>query len=381
MKKVIWAVVAIVLVYFIVSSVATKNPSDTKKEVKETGLIKIGVMVPLTGDGAIYGEPARNIYQIAADEINKSGGVDGRQIELVIEDDKCNGEGGANAAQKLVNANGVKVIIGGICSGATLAAIPVIESAKVALFSPGASSPDLTAKSAYFFRNYPSDSGQGETIAQTLHNKGVKNVAFIQEQTDYALGVYKSFNSKFDSFGGKVIKEEFPSTTKDFRSILTKLKAKNPDFLFIDTQTPSSAELILKQFKDLKWNVKIVLNDVPLTTPELVAKYASVLDGGIGAIFGIDLTNTKFTSIVSAYKTKYGADMPYQNYGQTEYDSVYMVKDAILAVGYDGEKIAKWGHQVKNWQGASGSVTIGTDGDRAGAFKAQVIKSGKIENL
>ena len=170
-----------------------------------------------------------------------------------------------------------------------------------------------------------------------------------------------------------------PSTSKDFRSQFTKLKQQNPDALFVDTQTPAGTDVALGQLKASGWKVSLLLNDVMMGTPDLLLKYKDILDGTIGAEFGVDPTNPKYKNLVDTYMAKYGANVPYQSYGQTEYDSVYIVRDAILAVGYDGDKIAAWGHQIKDWQGASGSITIGTDGDRAGGHSPEIVKNGKVE--
>ncbi len=345
-----------------------------------TGPIKIGVLLPLTGEAAVYGEPGRNVLMLAAEEINTSGGINGRRIELIIEDAKCSGKDAASAAQKLINVDKVQVIIGGFCSSESLAALPVAEAAKVILFSPGSSSPDLTGKSPYFFRNYPSDATQGAVLAQVAFaDKGWKKVAFIQEKLDYPLGIYKAFDAKFTELGGATVKEEFASDTTDFKTALSKLRAQKPDAIFIDTQTPAASERILKQLGDLKWKPKILVADVVPGDVSMVAKNSAALEGALAAEFGTDPNNEKFGHLLEAYKAKYGVDLPYQSYGQTEYDAVYMIKDAILAVGDNGEKIAAWSRTVKDWMGASGLITIGADGDRASGHTAKVIKNGKVE--
>ncbi len=372
--KIIAWIIVIALVIWGIVALTGKKGSDvgTTKEP-----IKIGVIAPLTGDAAIYGEPALNVYKLAAEEINAAGGVKGRNIEFVVEDSKCNGKDGASATSKLVSTDKVQVILGGICSGETLAAIPVVEAGKVALFSPGASSPDLTNKSALFARDYPSDASQGMVLADAALKLKYKKVAFLQEQTDYALGITKSFSTAFKAGGGEIVTEEFPTVTTDFRTVLTKLQAAKPDMLFINTQTTPVTDRILKQITALNWKVKVFLNDVSIDSPQLVTDNAKVLEGTIGAVFQIDPNNTKFSKLLADYKAKYGADMPYQSYGQTEYDAVYLIKEAILAVGEDGTKIAQWLKTVKDWPGASGSVTIGADGDRVGGHSLKIIKEGK----
>src|SRR3989344_5494284 len=211
-KTVIWLVVLLLVVGgFLVYGTKGKGGASGES-------VKIGVLLPLTGDGASYGEPARNVFLLAVEEINAAGGIDGKQLELIIEDSKCNGKDATSATSKLINVDKVEIILGGFCSSESIASAPLAEAAKVTLFSAGSSSPDLTGISAYFFRNYPSDASQGKVLAEAAIQKGWKKVAFLQEQTDYALGVYKAFSSRFEELGGVIVKEEAPSATVDFRS-------------------------------------------------------------------------------------------------------------------------------------------------------------------
>ena len=377
MYSIILVVIAIVVLGVLIRGISALVRKDAKPA--EVGTYKIGFILPLTGDAAAYGEPGRNIYALAIEEINKSGGVNGKQLEAIYEDGKCSGKDAANAMQKLANVDKVQIVIGGFCSGESLAAIPIAETAKVALFSPGSSSPDLTGKSPYFFRNYPSDATQGRVLAELAYNvKKWKKVAVIQEQSDYALGNYKAFSENFNKLGGTTVKEEFPSDTTDFKTILTKLKNQNPEALFVDPQTPANTERILKQLSDLKWKPALLMNDISIDM-KLVEGNKAILEGAFAAEFGVDPTNPKFARMAEVYKSKHVTDVPFPSYAQTEYDAVFLIADAIKAVGYGGEKIAAWSRTVKDWSGASGNTTIEQTGDRAGGHVPKVIKDGKVE--
>lgn len=381
-KAIIWVVVLGVVAWAGYALLGSQPAMPAEEAVPVAVLpIKIGFMGPLSGDATSYGEPYRNLVEMAVAEINAQGGVNGAQLIPIYEDAKCNGKDATAAAQKLVSVDGVKIIIGGFCSSESLAGIPVVEAGQVALFSPASSSPDLTDKSRFFSRNYPSDATQGKVLADAAYNlKKWKNVVMIQEQLDYPLGVYNAFSSNFEKLGGKkVVKEEFPSTATDFRSMLTKLKAMKPDALFVNTQTPAASARILKQVADLKWKPNLIVNDVMAGDLKVVEENRAILEGALAAEFGVDATNPKFQAMAAAYKAKYGVDVPYQSYAQTEYDAVYILRDALIAVGNDGAKIADWLKTVTNWQGASGSVTIGADGDRVGGHVLKVIKGGKVE--
>lgn len=355
--------------------------SQVPEQASTNEPIKIGLIGPLTGEAASYGLPQKNMVEMAAEEINSQGGIKGRNLEIIYEDGKCNGKDGATAMQKLVNVDRVKVVLGGLCSSETLGAEPVGTQNKVFLFSMGASSPDLTGKSRFFARDYPSDATQGKVLAEVAIKNNWKKTAFIQEQLDYPLGIYRAFSAEYEKLGGTVVKEEFSSDVMDFRSILVKLKTENPDVLFVDTQTPAVAERILKQLQETNWKPQLMTSDVVPGDPETVKRNSGILEGAIGAEFGIDENNPKFKGMLEAYKKKFGEDVPYLSYAQTEYDGVYIIRDAIKTVGYDGEKIADYVRSLKNWQGASGSVTIEENGDRTGGHVPKVIKNGKVELL
>ncbi|OHB24861.1 MAG: hypothetical protein A2542_02540, partial [Parcubacteria group bacterium RIFOXYD2_FULL_52_8] len=328
--KTLLAIIVILILVWIGYAIVKSSPGEAPTTATSTEALKIGVILPLTGDAATYGEPGRNLFALALDEVNAAGGVNGQMLEFIYEDGKCNGPVAASAAQKLVAIDKVQIIIGGFCSSESLASIPVAESAKVAMFSPGSSSPDLTGRSMYFFRNYPSDASQGKILAEAAFNdKKWKTVAMLQEQTDFALGIRKVFETRFVELGGKIITEEFPSTASDFRSQLSKLRAAKPDALFLSLQTFAPTEKILKQLSDQKWAPNLLLSDVA-TSEELRTSRASQLEGALTAEFNTDPSNPKFSQMTSAYKAKYGVDVPYQGYAQTEYDAVYMVRDGLL---------------------------------------------------
>jgi len=371
MKTIITIIVLILIVvglgYFI-----NQEPAST-----ETGPITIGFLGPLTGDAAALGEPARNIVAIAVEEINADGGIDGRELVVVYEDGKCAGKDATNAAQKLINVDGVKVIIGGLCSGESLAAVPVAEAGKVFLVSPGSSSPDLTDISDYFVRTYPSDATQGSVLAEAAFERGWTKVGFMSEQTDYAIGVHKAFDETFTSLGGEVVLEDFATGVNDFRTALAKLRDAEVDALFVNGQTPAASERILQQFSDLEWETNLLLNDVIAGDAAIVEANAEYIEGALFALFGIDGENEILVALSESYMEAHGVELPFMSYAQTEYDAVYMLADGLREVGEDPDKLAKWFRSEKNWTGASGVVDIADNGDRVGGHMLKQIVNGE----
>lgn len=373
-KWLVWLVIAIVVIGG--GWLVLKGGNTAQHE----GPMKIGVILPMTGDAAVYGEPLSKVLQLAVDEVNAEGGVNGENLELIIEDGKCDGTSAANAAQKLINVDGVEVIIGGFCSSESLSVVPIAEAAKVAVISPGSSSPKLTGISQFFVRNYPSDSTQGAVLAAIAYNdKGWRTVAFLQEQTDYALGVYQAFSAEFEKLGGTVTNEAFPTETTDFRSTITKVRGQNPDAVFVDTQTPAVAMRVISQMQQIGWTPPLMVSDILPGDPVTVRENAAALEGALGAEFTASLGNPLFAAMVDAYEEKYQQELPYHGYSQTVYDSVFIVRDALAAVGYDGAKVAQWMRtQVKDWEGVAGLTTIGSNGDPITGHRPEVITGGKV---
>lgn len=343
------------------------------------GPVRIGVIHPFSGDAAVYGETMLRVLNIAADKINADGGVNGYPVEFVVEDGKCDGTAAASAAQKLVTIDKVEVIIGGFCSGEALAAEPITTAAEVALFSASASNPKLTGISPFFVRNYPSDSSQGVILANAAIGKGMKKIAVLQEQVDYAAGIYQVFDARVRELGGTTQNEQYVADATDFRSSIAKLRAANPDGLFVIANSPASAERIFTQMQEVEWTPALMVSDVVAGDPVVIAKYADLLEGGFAAEFGTDQNNPKFREVIDAYTAKYVEEPPFQAYVQAEYDAVFLIAEAVREVGYDGKKIAKWLHDVENWEGASGTLTIDSNGDPAVGHRLEIIRNGKVE--
>ena len=374
-KIIIWLVVVVLVVWGIYSLSTRESSVDLGNEP-----IKIGWIGPLTGNVATWGEGMKNVFSLAIKEINNDGGIDGHELQVIYEDGKCNGKDAATAMQKLANIDQVEVVVGGFCSGESISSVPIAEQAKVFMISAGSSSPDLTGISQYFARNYPSDSSQSTILANIAYNnKNWKNIAIIQEQTDYAQALYETFEEEFESMGGTVvINEKFKVGDTDFKTSLAKIKNQNPNAVFLLTQSGPAAAQIAKQMVELSWNIPLMASDALITDTETISKNPDVLEGTIGAVFGTNPDNQKFQNLISLYQEKYGKELPYQSYAQTYYDAAFLVKEGIESVGNNGKSLAKWIRTIKDWQGAAGSVTIKENGDLKGGLSPRIIRNGEI---
>ena len=189
-------------------------------------------MESLTGPGETYGNVAVRAKQMAVDEINAAGGIDGRMLELIVEDSQCSAKEAVTAYRKLTDVDGVKIILGTSCSGAMLGVAPLAEADGVILFSGLASSPDIANAGDYIFRTQISDVEVGVATGNLMWGDGVRRLATITEATDYAEGVRRTTVAQFTKLGGQVVSQEtYASDVTDFRTQLSKLLDDQPDAL------------------------------------------------------------------------------------------------------------------------------------------------------
>lgn len=347
----------------------------------DDGVITIGFIGPLTGDAVSYGEPISNSVRMAVDDINEAGGVNGRMIEIIYEDGRCTSEDALNAAQKLVNIDGVKMIIGGVCSGETFALLPVAEEAGVVVISPSATSPDLTGVGRYFFRNAPSDDEGGRSLAQIV-TETHKKVALISEETDYAQGFARVFRESIFLNGGEVVADEnFAPETSDFRSILTKIKAAEPEAIFVNPQIEIAGGTIVKQARELGITAALFGSNVTGG-----AKSIEIAGDHIeGLVFidapGLNPNNPKAAAFLDGYRTRYGGEPGIEFYTGSVYDIVSIFAQAIEMVGSadDTEALRDYISNMGNFNGVVGSYRFRPDGDPDGiGFIVKRIEEGEV---
>ena len=336
--------------------------TETKTEIPG-GVLKLGVIMPLSGDAAIYGDNELKGVQIAVSEINAAGGVDGAQIELVVEDGKCNPEGGAAAGNKLVNVDMVKFIIGGACSGETLGFTTLTGENQVLSISPSATSPAITDAGAYVFRTAPSDALAGSIAANyAFTDLGAKTAAIIYETTDYAQGLEKTFKDTFTALGGEVVIDEgFATGDKDFTAQVLKTKNKMPDVVYVVPQSPATGILVIKQLKSTNVTSALLTAEV-LASDTVLADNEVFLDGLTAIEPFYDQTAAKAAAFLASYKAE-NADPEFPFFTASAYSDVYLLAEAIEAVGYDTTKVAAYLTGLKNWSGALGTISFDANGD------------------
>ena len=184
----------------------------------------IGALDSLTGVGESYGVPLSQSKLLAVEEINAGGGINGRMLRLAVEDSKCTANDAITAFRKLVDVEGVRIILGATCSDGTLGVAPLAEREGIVLLSPSSTSPDITSAGDYIFRTAMNSGTMGLDIANTMWADGIREIASITESTDYVEGVRRMAVARFEELGGTVVaSERYSSDVIHFRSSLMKL--------------------------------------------------------------------------------------------------------------------------------------------------------------
>ena len=372
-NKLVWGIVAAIVV--LVAIFAAQGPGGNT--------IKFGVLVPLTGDAASYGESESRAIQVAVQEINTAGGILGKQIELVLEDGKCDPQAGGTAAQKLVNVDKVRVIFGGACSGETLAAAKITEPAKVILISPSASSPKVSEAGDFVFRTYPSDALAGK-IAATYAYKELKAIkaALITETTDYAQGLREVYKATFTSLGGTIAADEtFNTGDADFRTQVLKVKTAKIDVVYVVPQSLTPGIQIFKQLRESGVTAKFTTAEV-LLDRQGAKDNTKVLEGIYGVEPAVDYVgNAKAAAFRDAHRGKFNGADP-GSFAANSYDAVYVIKAAVEAAGgLDTVKIRDFLYGVKDWPGAIGKITIDENGDPILGLNVRRIVQGEVTDV
>lgn len=386
-KSLIWVIVLVLVVAGLIywkgqSNEGGMNTPATEKVEIPNNVLKLGVIMPFTGEAAVYGENELHGVQIAVDEINKNGGVDGAQIQLVVEDGKCNPEGGAAAGNKLMNIDQVMFIIGGSCSGETLGFTPLAQEKMVLSISPSATSPSITDAGAFVFRTAPSDALAGAIAADYAYNEmAARSAAIIYETTDYAQNLEKTFKARFTSLGGEVtVDEGFATGDKDFTAQVLKVKNKNPGVVYVVPQSPASAVLVVKQLKANGITAKLLSTEVT-ASDAVLTENATDLEGVVAIEPYYDQGSEKAAVFLAAYKAKAGKDPEFPFFAAGAYSDVYLIAEAIEQVGYDSTKVADYLTGLRNWTGALGTISFDDNGDVMTAYAVKSAVGGKYTQV
>lgn len=337
--------------------------------------IKIGEFESLTGGNASYGISSHNGALLALEEINNGGGVLGKKIKLITEDDRSLPGEPATIIRKLISRDNVVAILGEFASSRALEAAPIAQEMKIPMLSPGATNEKVTEVGDYIFRNCFIDPFQGTVMAKFALSKGYKNVAILtDEKQDYSKGLADSFRKYFTANGGTVIKEQsYSSGDRDFKAQLTSLRSTKPDAIFLPGYY-TEVSLIAKQARQLGIKAPFLGGDGWIGNSLLEVAKGSLDGSFFSGHWSAENKDPALQSFVAAYKAKYGTSP--DDIAALGYDGLKILADAIKRAGSPEPKAIRDAlAATKDFPGVTGKITID---DKRNAKKAAVIQT--IEN-
>jgi branched-chain amino acid transport system substrate-binding protein len=339
--------------------------------------IKLGVAGPHSGDLASYGIPTIKAAELVVKEVNAKGGIDGKKVELLIEDDVCKPEIATNTATKLVS-DGVDVVLGHICSGATKAALPIYKNANIVVMSPSATNPALTQSGDYpnFFRTIASDDAQAvKEVAFALDKLGLKKIAVIHDKGDYGKGLAefaKAFIEKSPK-GEVVLYEGVTPGAVDYSAVVQKIKRSGADGVIFGGYHPEASKIVT-QMRKKRIDIPFISDDGVKddTFIKVAGKYAE----GVYATGPQDNSkNPLSAAAIAAHKKAYGEDPG------AFFENAYAAAQALLnaidkANSTDYEAIRAALHKYKTATPV-GNINFDSRGDAIGVgFAMYQVKDG-----
>lgn len=335
--------------------------SSSKGNDKE---IKVGANFEVTGGVANYGNQALKGIKLAIKQANENGGVLGKQINLIVADNKSEASEAANAATKLISQDGVKVLLGPATTSNMLAASQIATDNKIPAITPTGTNPKITVENGqvkpYIFRSCFIDPLQGEVMADfATKTLNVKTAAiYVDSSSDYSKGLAEVFAKKFAEAGGTIVAQEsFLQKDQDFKSTLTKLKASNPEVIFIPAYYEEVGKIV-KQARELGIKAQLLGTD-GWDDPKIVdVAGAEALEGAFFSNhYSPQDTDPNVVSFVEAYRKEYNQEP--SALAVLGYDAALVVVDALKRAGSDDpEKIRQALEETKDLQITVGKISL-----------------------
>ncbi len=299
---------------------------------KSNDTIKIGGIAPLSGSVAVYGLECTDGVNLAVDEINAAGGILGKKVEYLVEDDEGDPAKSVNAYTKLTTQDGVTMLIGSLTSGCSIAITSTAQAQGVVQIAPAATAVALTDAGNYIFRACYTDPFQGKIGGKfAAANLGLTKAAVLYDVgNDYSVGLMENFVEEFTSLGGEMVaSESYITNDVDFNAQITKIKAANPEVVYLPDYYGTVA-LIAKQLRAQGLDCPIIGADgwdglVEDAGDEVVGGYYS-------NHYAADSTDPAVVKFIEGFKAKYNGRVP-NSFAALGYDSMYMYKNAIEAAG------------------------------------------------
>lgn len=356
------------------TALLTSSGCDRKPDT-----IKLGEFASMTGKEAVFGQNVNKGTRLAIEESNAAGGVLGRTLELITEDDQSKPGESATVVKKLISRDKVVVILGEITSGRTLEAAPIAQAAKIPLISPGATNVEVTAKGNYIFRVCFIDDFQGTVMAKFARDTlQLKRVAILSSVSSaQSVGLAKYFRERFTSASTVIAAEQkYSEGEKDFRAQLTAIKAAGADGIFVPGYYAEAA-LICKQARDLGLTLPLLGVD-GWESPDLLAIAGAAAEGCfLSTHFSPESKAPVVVAFNERYQKRWGISA--NALSVLGYDATMLAIDAIRRAGStDGAKIRDALAATQDYPAVTGAITFDANRNPTKNAVVLTVKNGKF---
>ncbi|MCX6716978.1 MAG: ABC transporter substrate-binding protein [Candidatus Taylorbacteria bacterium] len=334
-NKKITSIIFAVIIIIVLIALFTKGSGGSLGNGANSKPIKIGAVLSLTGDASPWGEYGKNGINLAVKQINEKGGINGRKVEVIIEDDHTDGKQGVSAFNKLIDLDGVDGIIGGVFDFTTQPLIPLAQSKKIAFISPHnfriEGGFDLNSQSFVMFTDF---STVIKSLKNYLEQSGTKKLAVVHFKSTFGNEIAKTLNGVMKDLGrGEIVDEAYTEIgNNDFKTTIIKLKQANVDTVFLDMLANDPVNF-LKRAKELGFNPTIITHNGPIDS------FANETDKSPlenAVILNWEVTSSQFSAL---YKKEYGIS-PTKS-ADKYFDAVYVLANSI-ANSDDQSKVASY---------------------------------------
>lgn len=337
--------------------------------------VKVGAVQPLSGKISVYGEGFQRAIALAVEEVNAAGGIHGKDLEIVYEDNLSTAQGSVSAVQKLIAIEKLPVIIGPASSSNFLASCPIAQREKTVFIGAESAASDISQCGSYVFRVFPSDMLQGIGVAELAEQLGYKEVALTYINNDWGVGLANVFKEKFK---GTIVEEFAHDEGKaDYRSEIMRLKRKKPAAVVNLTYIKEGGTL-LKQAYEMKFTPQWLMGSAS-KSPKLVELAGKTAEGVIGTYPTFSKQGDQYEHYKSAFAAKY-PDKKLPIFGEYNYDMIHLLAKALNnAEDMTADAIrSSLMTTSKGFVGITGEKSFDENGDVGATYGRWTIKDGKI---
>jgi branched-chain amino acid transport system substrate-binding protein len=379
MHKQLWIVIVAAATLAFAACAPKSETGTTSSTAAGGGEILVGEYGSLTGPQATFGTSTHNGIMMAIDEINAQGGVNGKKIKVITEDDQSKQEEAANAVTKLISENNVVAVLGEVASSCSIAAAPICQQNKVPMITPSSTNPEVTKKGDYIFRICFMDDYQGHSLADYVLSEGIKTAALLTDiKSDYSQGLGHFFEERFTAGGGKIVgKASYANGDSDFHAQLTSVKSQNPEILFVPGYYTDIGQ-IAQQSRDLGIKAPLVGGD-GWESPKLIEIGGKALEGCYYSnhyFYGDSASLVH--DFVQKYKDRFGATP--DSMAALAYDAARVLGDALKrAKSTKGADLRDAIAATQGFHGVTGTINIGPERNAVGkTLVIEEIKGGQL---